>query len=219
MFAWSIQRKRLFLFGVVSLILISVFAFAGAIQAKPKPYYYLPPRGETMLYLAAHPNTAIDLPMSVTDLNSNGVTVVYEFADLQNHVSTSPDAIDAVIIHGARLKDVDQTWIQNLYRQSIVIAGVNVTIRELGRFVDDDFVANDSTWASGWQKEPFFSVLAFKATGTSEEQQIALSEGRLLGQAMRSTDNIHDPSEVDILLSLIRRDIWELRELETPTTK
>jgi hypothetical protein len=218
MSTWINQRKWLALLGAVGLIVLSLLAIARITQAEPRPIFYLPPRGETMLYLAAYPKTAVDLQASVADLNLNGVTVVYEFNELQNRVAADANAIDAVIIHITRLKDVDQVWIKNLYQQGVVIAGVNITIRELGRFIGDDYVANDSTWTDGWQKEPFFSILAFKPTGTSEEQQRALTEGRLLGQAMRSTDNIRNSNEVDVFLSLIRRDIWELQGVETSST-
>jgi len=213
----DVRTKRLAFVGLVSLsTLILVFLFARFTQANPRPFFYLPPRGETMGYLAPRPGTAIDVPMTATDLRLNGVAVVYEFAELENLVSNGSNKVDAVIIHTTRLADVDQLWIRKLYRQGVVIAGVNISIRELGDFLDDDYVAGDPTWTDGWQKEPFFSILALKVTGTTEEQQRALSEGRLLGVAVRSTDNIRSASDAEVFLSLIRRDIWELRETETP---
>ncbi len=218
MLTWTTHRKRLISAGMISLtvLVLSFLLFARVTEAKPRPIFYLPPRDETIVYLAPRAGTAFGLPISVADLKPNGVTVVYDFSELEDLVAAGPSPVDAVIIHNARLNDVDQLWIRNLYRQSVVIAGVNVTIRDLGRLVDDDYVANDSTWTDGWQKDPFFSILAFTATGTSEEQQRASAEGRLLGVAARSTDNIRNPSDVDFFLSLIRRNIWELRELKTP---
>jgi hypothetical protein len=167
-----------------------------------------------LVYLAPRTASDADLPLSEDDAEANGVTSVYEFSELESLVAANPDAVDAIVVHGSRLNDINQSWLQGQYQQSRVIAGVNITIRDIGRFVGDDFVANDLTWTDGWQQEPFYSILAFKPTGTPDEQARARAEGRLLGAASRSTDNIRNHGDLDVFLSLIRRDIWELRELE-----
>jgi hypothetical protein len=153
-------------------------------------------------------------PLSEEDVEENWVTIVHEFSELEGLAAANPDNVDAIVIDGSRLHDTNQSWLQGQYQQGRVIAGVNTALRDLGRFVGDDFVANDLAWTEGWQQEPFYSILAFKPTGTSDEQARARAEGRLLGGASRSTDNIRNHGDVDVFLSLIRRDIRELRELE-----
>ena len=95
---------------------------------------------------------------------------------------------------------------------SIVSAGVDITVHELAALVGDQILLNDSTWTDGWQKSPFFSIIAFKPTGTAEEQLAVQKDGLFLDSMAQHTDNIRSPDEIDLFLTRIRWDIATMKE-------
>jgi len=205
--------RRLALLALAGLATIAILSTTLLASARPKPAFYLPPQGEVIVYFAPNPSSGVSgLPVSLDELKRNGVTPVYAFNQLKNLGGADPNIADAIILHESRVGEVDRAWIQDIYQLEMVIAGVNITMHELAELVGDQRVLQDPAWAEGWQKEPFFSILYFKPAGRAEERQKAQAEGLYLGFGGGSTDNIRQPGDVDTFLSLIRRDIAELRQ-------
>ena len=177
--------------GIVTLflaLLILLFR-VGELGAQEDPQYDV--HGKAILYLASNSLTEADPFLESSELASRNVVIVHDFAELQdlreNHLE-----VGAIVINGSRVDDLDTKWIQDVYAQETVVAGLNITITDLAEIVGDKAVAQDSAWTDGWQQEPFFSMLSYKLTGTAEEQERANNEGVFLGMASRNTDNIVD---------------------------
>lgn len=217
--AQPIQRRGLLLSLALAAIIGLSMLLVRASQAKPRPLYYQPPQGEKMLYLAPPSGGANDL-LASTDLAANGITIVYTGDELQQQFAVAD--YDAIILHKNHLQEVDTAWLQKLYGQhGVVIAGINLTVLELGQLLSDGEITGTADWTDGWQREPFFSIVAMRAA--TETEPYSGNPVRQMGMA--TTDNIRAPSDVEVFLSLIRRDIQDIRAYEvnelglTPETK
>ena len=191
---------------IVSAI-ITALAMTSSVIARQRPVYYRPPNGERMLYLAPKDSADLGLQISESELATNGVAIVRDSTALTGLLESDPNAADAVIVHGSRLSEVDRSWLRVLYRRGVVIAGINMTMKELAEFLGEELITGDEAWNDGWQKEPFYSILAFKAPSSPDEQAKAQAEGKVVGTVASSTDNIRSQDELSAFLSLIRRDI------------
>jgi hypothetical protein len=203
------------------LVLLAGFALSRAAANRRSMYYRLP-AGESILYLASGPQTVNDdLGISVEDLELQGMTIYYEFDELKRAADSFSHPADAIVVHVSRLSEVDQEWLRAKFRSSVIVAGVNITIRELADYVGDTTLQGDEAWTDGWQGGRFFSVIGYKPTGTSEEQQLATQQGLQLAHMAHSTDNIQSPDDVGFFLSIIRRNIsdfsGDLEAEPTPT--
>jgi hypothetical protein len=210
-------QGRFLLAGMASLLLVlsAVLWWTNSSEAQEKPIYYQPPSGEVIVYLGPTGADAVDIPMSPADLALNGVQLVQTAEQLELLLATPPAKVEAVILHKSRVNEIDREWLRTQYDRGVVIAGVNVTMNELGVLVGDESFASDSEWENGWQREPFFSMVAHTLTGTPEDQARAKAEGVFLGSRTGSTDNMPDSSGAEVFLSLIRRDIHEIRDAQT----
>lgn len=166
---------------IVSLILLGIFVSARDAESAS--------RNKEILYFAA--SSDIDPLLASSELTSRNITIVQNFTELRSLENTMSD-VGAIIIHESRLEELDKEWMQTVYLQGTVVAGLNVTIKELASVVDERMVLEDPVWTDGWQQEPYFSILSYKPNGDKQEQALAEEEGKLHATIMRTTDNISD---------------------------
>lgn len=188
---------------VVVIFLLLQANFAAAVQSPASNFF---PNEERIIYLASSDQTAnTDLPVPVQGLQQKGVVVVYDVNQLKQLIEDN--AVDAIILHASRRNEIADLYLPELYQKGVVIAGIDMTVHELAAMVDDKFLSNDPAWTDGWQKSPFFSIIAAKSTGTREEQMMAQRDGIFLGNTARQTDNLLSAQSVDYFLMFVRADI------------
>lgn len=171
--------------------------------------------GKTSLYFVS--KTA-ERERALTDKSiSSNIQAIHNFHELKQNFSNDPSTIGAIIIHKSQIEAVERAWIQDIYSRGMVVAGVDITIRDLAILVNDETVINDKVWTDGWQREPFYSILSFAPTGTESEQKLADEEGKLLGIALRNTDNVID-EDFEQFFYLIDRDVTVLTDKDVTET-
>lgn len=161
-------------------------------------------KDKAILYFAADFGLNSDPFLELEEVSRRNIIPVQSFLELKALEDTQQ--VGAIIIHKTRLDDLDEEWIQDVYSHGTVVAGLNVTIKELALVVDDQMVLRDPVWADGWQREPYFSVLSYKPNGDEQEQALAKEEGKIHATISHTTDNISD-NDFGIFFYIIDRDM------------
>ncbi len=153
-------KKHLVVAGTMLLLGIALGIAVVQAAGATRPPSVLPPA--RILYLApAVLPTAEDVPGSKAALQAEGVTVFHDFGVLKQ--ATTQDKPDAVILHQQSLPQVDKGWIAKQYHSGIVIAAINVKMRDLADLVGDSRIL-ESPWTDNWYKKPFYSYVGIKVT-------------------------------------------------------
>jgi hypothetical protein len=165
-----------FLSGIAAVMVLSQKA-----TAMPPAVTTLP--SATILYLAPTSLAAADdIPGSSAAFQTEGVTVIHDFNSLKRAMEQSK--VDAIILHQLSLPGVEKSWVVSQYRNGVVIAAINVKMRDLADLVSDPSIV-ESPWTDNWYKKPFYSYVGIKITlfpsGEPSRQTVA-----------QGTNNIND---------------------------
>lgn len=136
-----------------------------------------------ILYLAPSSlSPSDDTPGSFAALQAEGVTVLHEINDLKRSVEQSKP--DAIIIHQSSLSSIDRSWVASQYHSGIIIAIINMKMRDMADLVGDSRIL-ESPWTDNWYKKPFYSYVGVKLT-------LLPSGEPLRERVVRGTNNIND---------------------------
>jgi hypothetical protein len=204
--------QRIFFF-VIGLIIVPILAYTQIGSASERtPADYIVPQGERIFYLASGVQSIdADLPLSLKELQDQEITIVYQVDQVKQLVKEN--GLDALIIHQSRAAELADIDLHKLYVQGVVIAGIDMTMYELATLVGDTHTLADPAWTNTmWQKPPFFSITAFKQTGTVEEQLMAQQDGVILGYTAKHTDNIVSAQSMNLFFIHLRGAIEMVKE-------
>lgn len=183
--------------------------------------FYLPPNGERIVYVASSPETvAYDLPISSEELVAKGLTLTYSVDELWSMFEAGETSPQAIILHNSRADEIDQSRIQNLYAQGVIVAGVNLTKYNLATLVGDNHeFFQKPDWMQGIETTELFqgfSIIAMDSPSgllcSSPEMEERSQSGETISCGyMASSDRLRVPSDVDLFLSIIRKDIADIQ--------
>jgi hypothetical protein len=144
---------------IVILVIGASIIFVQAANANTPPLV-LP--NAKILYLApATLSTTEDTPGSFATLQAEGITILHDYSDLKR--STEQAKPDAIILHQLSLPSVDKDWVVKQYHNGIIVAAINVKMRDMANLVSDPSIL-DSPWTDNWYKMPFYSYVGIKIT-------------------------------------------------------
>lgn len=144
---------------IVFLVIGASIAFVQAANATTPPLVFPDAK---ILYLApASLSPADDTPGSFAALQAEGVRILHDYNDLKHSVAQAKP--DAILLHRLSLPSVDKDWVAQQYHNGIIVATINVPMRDMANLVGDSSIL-DSPWTDNWYKMPFYSYVGIKIT-------------------------------------------------------
>jgi len=181
------KRRKLILLlsilGIVGIVLGMWLQSAAALPAPAAKSNY------RILYLAPEQNglqASEDVPGSSQALQGEGFQIVSDFTSMKRQ--TEQQQPDAIVLHKKLLGKVDQKWIAHQYRKGVIVAGINITMRELATYVDDPDILQGN-WTEDWHKKPYYSYAGKKPSTDASSVQESSRTGLFAGAITNGTDN------------------------------
>lgn len=202
------QRKLVYLaFMILAAIAVALGVWLRSAKALPAPVAQSKYR---ILYFAPEQNAlqaSEDIPGSSQALQAEGFQIVTDYPSLKSQVEQQRP--DAIVLHKKQLGQIDPKWVAAQYRKGVIVAGINMTMREIAAWVEDPSIM-DANWTDSWYKMPFYSYAGMKESTDPFALQEAAKTGLSAAAKTGGTNNFE--GTIKPFVSVLHLSIKDLQQ-------